>query len=99
MKIIYTKSVKEQLYKIKEYITQDNREVALRHLSNIKSKIELIGKYPYIGKVNTTANNPNIRDFVVLGYKVIYKINEKTITILAIYKYIDFDETSLEEIE
>ncbi|KIM12913.1 MAG: hypothetical protein KU38_03070 [Sulfurovum sp. FS08-3] len=98
MRIIYTQSVKSQLYKIKEYITRDSREIALRHLKNIKSKIELIGKYPYIGKVNTTANNPSIRDFVILGYKVIYKVNEKSITLLAIYKYIDFDESSLEEI-
>ncbi len=40
-------------------------------------------------------DNANIREFVILGYKVIYKINEKSITILAIYKYIDFDENEL----
>jgi len=99
MRIIYTASVKEQLQNIKEYIAQDNRKNAIAHLKNIKSKIELIAKYPYIGKVNATMDNYNIRDFVILGYKVIYKINEKSISILAIYKYIDFDESSLEEIE
>jgi hypothetical protein len=31
----------------------------------------------------------------VLGYKIIYKINIKTITVLAIYKYVDFDEKQI----
>lgn len=51
--------------------------------------------YPYIGKVNATMNLKSIRDFVVFGYKIIYKINSKAITILAIYKHIDFDENSI----
>ena len=55
----------------------------------------MLGDYPYIGKVNTTMNLRYIRDFVVFGYKIIYKINIKTIVILAIYKYIDFDENSI----
>lgn len=40
-------------------------------------------------------NMPHIRDYVVLGYKVIYKINKENITILAIYKYIDFNEREI----
>ena len=95
MKIIYSKSVKEQLFRIKEHISKDNRQIAITHLKQIKSKIEILGKYPYIGKVNTTLNNPKIRDFILLGYKIIYKINIKSITILSIYKYIDFDESLL----
>jgi hypothetical protein len=35
-------------------------------------------------------NLKRIRDFVVFGYKVIYKINAESITVLAIYKNIDF---------
>jgi hypothetical protein len=40
-------------------------------------------------------NITTIRDFVVLRYKIIYKINTKTITILAIYKYVNFDEEQI----
>jgi len=51
--------------------------------------------YPYIGKVNVTSYIENIREFVVFGYKVIYKIDQSSICIMAIYKYIDFDETKV----
>jgi addiction module RelE/StbE family toxin len=97
MKIIYSKQAKEQLTNIKDYIAKDNKTVAIRYLSKIKHKIEILEDYPYIGKVNTTMNTRSIRDFVVFGYKIIYKINIKTITILAIYKYIDFDENTIME--
>ena len=96
MKIIYSKQVKEQLHTIKEYIAQDNKTVAIEYLSRIKYKIEMLQNYPYIGKVNATFNMNNIRDFVIFGYKVIYKINKESLTILAIYKYVNFDEKRID---
>jgi len=96
MKIIYSSEVKKQLQNIKDFIALDNKKRAIAYLKKIKEKIEILGKYPYIGKVNLTMENPNIREFIILGYKVIYKINEKSITVLAIYKYIDFDEDNME---
>ncbi len=95
MKIIYSIQAKKQLYSIKEYISLDSRKNAIEYLSKIKNKIEILSFYPYIGKVNSTFNLDYIRDFVVFGYKIIYKINKENILILAIYKYIDFDETTI----
>lgn len=95
MKIIYALEAKNQLLAIKEYIAIDNKNRAIQHLREIKTKIELLAKYPYLGKINATIDNERVREFIVMGYKVIYKINEKSITVLVIYKYIDFDETSL----
>ena len=92
MKIVYAKQAKEQLQNIKEFISLDSKTVAMRYLFKIKEKIEILSIYPYIGKINATMNVDNIRDFVILGYKVIYKINKDNIIILTIYKHIDFDE-------
>ena len=97
MKIYYSLQVKKQLNSIKEYIAKDNKSIATQYLIKIKEKIELIGIYPYIGKSNSTMNLDHIRDFIVYGYKVIYKINKRSILILAIYKYIDFDENELDK--
>ena len=95
MKIVYSSLTKEQLYNIKEYISLDNKKNAIIFLSKIKNKIEILATYPYLGKINTTFNLDNIRDFVIFGYKIIYKINKESILILSNYRYIDFDENSL----
>ena len=99
IKIRYSTEAKRQLFEIKEHISKDSENIARKHLLNIKSKIELIGKFPFIGKVNATMNVETIRDYVVLGYKVIYKINNKSIIILAVYKYMNFDEALLQDVE
>ena len=73
-------------------LAQNNEVVAL---DIIPEKVEMLRHYPYIGKVNATFNMNHIRDFVVFGYKVIYKINKENLIILAIYKYVDFDEKQI----
>lgn len=99
MKIIYTELSIQQLRNIKEYISLDSKEIALTHLSNIKNKIEILSTYPYIGKINASANSESIREYVVLGYKVIYQISSDKLYILAIYKNIDFNEKDLSFLE
>lgn len=95
MKIIYTKQAQTQLKAIKAFIAKDNLSAATTHLLQIKSKIERLADFPFIGQVNPILNNPAVRDWVILGYKVIYKLSENQLVILAIYKNIDFDESTL----
>ena len=63
MKIIYSAQAKEQLNQIKSYISKDNPKITINYLLKIKNKIELLGKYPYIGKINSVYNLENIREF------------------------------------
>lgn len=95
MKLRYSSLAKTQLLNIKEYISKDNKKRAITHLQKIKEKIELLKSFPYLGKINTIKNKKNIRDYIILGYKIIYKINTNNILILAIYKRIDFKEEEL----
>lgn len=95
MRIVYTELSIQQLQNIREYISLDSKKIAITHLSNIKNKIEILSTYPYIGKINASANSQNIREYVVLGYKVIYQISNDNLYILAIYKNIDFNEEDL----
>jgi len=96
MRIIYSKQAKAQLFEIKSYISQDNKQTATHFLSKIKKKIEILADFPHIGKVNSTFDLYNIRDLVIQKYKVIYKINTQNIIILAIYRQVNFDEKSID---
>ena len=71
MKIVYSESAESQLIQIKEFIALDNNKIANEYLVKIKEKIEILSQFPYVGKINTTLNISSIRDFVILGYKVI----------------------------
>ena len=58
MKLLYSQEAREQLKNIKEYISKDNKDVAVQHLLKIKLKLEILQDYPYIGKVNSTFITP-----------------------------------------
>lgn len=96
MRLVYSRLARDQLAGIREYIAADNKKAAEVHLQEIRRKLELLLDFPYLGKVNTTFNKAEIRDFVVLGYKVIYQIKAEVIEVLAIYRYLDLDESSLD---
>ncbi|RLA06277.1 MAG: hypothetical protein DRQ51_09865 [Gammaproteobacteria bacterium] len=95
IKIIYTKQSLKHLQQIKEFISKNNPQNANNFLLKIKQQIELLVEFPQIGKVNLTMNHENIRDYVVQGYKIIYKINDNNILIIAVYKNTNFDESIL----
>jgi toxin ParE1/3/4 len=98
MDIFYSDQAKKQLFTIKKFIAKDSTKNANSYLLRIKNKIEILKEYPYLGKINPVADINNIRDFIIDGYKVIYKVTSDSITVLAIYKYIDFDESIIREI-
>lgn len=97
MKIIYTELAFEQLKEIKSYISKDSKNNATNFLAKIKTKIELLAEFPHLGQINKTLNKENIREFVVLGFKLIYEIEQCNIIILTIYKQINFNEENLFE--
>ena len=84
------------MHTIRHYIAQDSPTVALHYLSRIKGGIERLADFPYFGKINATFDRPSIREWVVLGYKTIYQIDESEIINLAIYKHVDFDEANIQ---
>lgn len=96
-KIDYTHLAQEHLGELKTHIARDNPEAAKRYLRHIKQKIELLAQFPYLGRVNSTFGIESIRDLVVLGHKIIYKIDSDAIIVLALYRYADFDEERLHE--
>ena len=96
MKINFSNDSKNFILNLKEYISQDNPKKAKEYTANLVTRITQMLQYPYIGKVNTTFDDASIREIVIDGMKVIYKIYPKSVGILMIYKYIDFDELDIE---
>jgi plasmid stabilization system protein ParE len=96
MKINFSKDSKEFIFKIRAHISKDNPTRAKQYTLKLVSRITDMLQYPYIGKVNTTFDNELIREIVLDGIKIIYKIYPKSVAILMIYRYIDFDESKID---
>jgi plasmid stabilization system protein ParE len=96
MKVNFSKDTKEFILNLKQYISKDSPARAKQYTIKFVSRITDMLQYPYIGKVNATFDDELIREIVIDGMKIIYKIYPKSVGVLMIYKYIDFDESDIE---
>ena len=96
MKVVFSKDSKEFLFKLKKFIAKDNPSRAKQYTTDLVSRITKMLQHPYIGKVNATFDDETIREIVLDGMKIIYKIYPKSVAVLMIYRYIDFDESTLD---
>lgn len=95
MKINFSKDSKEFIFKTKNFISLDNPQRAKDYTLKLVSRITDMLQYPFIGKINTTFNDENIREIILDGIKIIYKIYPKSVAVLMMYKYIDINESEI----
>ena len=96
MKINFSHDSKEFIFKLKSHIALDNPSRAKSYTVKLVLRIRDMLQHPYIGKVNATFDDESIREIILDGMKIIYKIYPKSVAIVMIYKYIDLDESNIE---
>jgi toxin ParE1/3/4 len=95
MKVNFSDDAKEFVLQLKNHISNDNPQRAKQYTSKLVLRIRDMLEYPYIGKVNVTFDDETIREIVLDGMKIIYKIYPNSVAVLMIYRYIDFDESDI----
>jgi len=89
LQIVYEESFSKSLFQIITFISKDKKSSAVKFKNNLKEKIELLKLSPFICRKSKYINNENYRDLIFKGYTTIYKIEEKQIKILDIFKWED----------
>ena len=67
-----------------ESIAKDSLQYAKIVISKIFDKVEILKNFSKIGRIVPELNNENIRELFVYSYRIIYKIKNKEIIILAV---------------
>jgi len=89
LQIVYEESFSKSLFQIITFISKDKKSSAVKFKNNLKEKIELLKLSPFMCRKSKYINNENYRDLIFKGYTTIYKIEEKQIKILDIFKWED----------
>jgi plasmid stabilization system protein ParE len=84
MKVVFTPRARRHLEAIAEYVAERNPAAAVRVGSRIRETIDLLGKFPTMGRNGILEGT---REFVVTGlpYIVVYRAGEDVLTILGVY--------------
>ncbi|MFP4443129.1 MAG: type II toxin-antitoxin system RelE/ParE family toxin [Spirochaetia bacterium] len=87
VKVIWTKPALNDLDEIFNYIASDSVDIAIKQYERIKETVKDIGTFPKQGRIIPELQNENItkfRDIIVNPWRMMYRIEENRILILAI---------------
>jgi plasmid stabilization system protein ParE len=95
MRVNFSHDSKEFIFKLKSYISKDNPSRAKSYTIKLVARVKDMLQYPYIGKVNATFDDESIREIVLDGIKIIYKVNLNSVGVVMMYRYIDLNEADI----
>lgn len=87
MKLIYSPNFRYQLLKITNYIAKDKLQASQEFKKGLKSYLEKLYLFPYMGQSSRFHTHQEIRELVYKGYTIVYEIEPNTIKILDIFKW------------
>ncbi len=84
MKVVWSPLAIDRAGEIAEYFAQDSRIVAENWIDAIFAKVEQLKSFPESGRIVPEINSPKIKELIYGNYRIIYRLEEKQISILTI---------------
>lgn len=84
MRILWSPLAMDRVAEIAEYIALDNPSAAENWVNTVFEKVEELKKFPEIGRVVPEVNNKSIRELIYGNYRIIYRVEETTLSVLAV---------------
>lgn len=84
MKIIWSPLAVERVSEIAAYIAEDNPAAAEKWVDEVFTKVGNLQSFPQSGRIVPEANNKAIRELIYGNYRVIYRLEEKRVSVLTV---------------
>jgi plasmid stabilization system protein ParE len=87
MSITWTREAGENLIDIEEFIARDSLERAIRFVDALIDHAEaILSENPGSGRSVPETGNPDIRELIYRGYRIVYRLNGDRIEILTVFE-------------
>jgi len=84
MKIIWSPLAVDRVSEIAAYIAQENLDAAENWVNMVFRKLEDLKSFPESGSIVPETENKSIRELIYGNYRLIYRLEEKRISVLTI---------------
>ncbi len=85
VKVKWTPQALRDVESISEYISRDSVFYAERYVRRIIERTRVLRKFPRAGRIVPEFNDPTIREIIHGSHRIVYKLLEKYIDILAVH--------------
>lgn len=87
MNIIWSNEASENLFEIEEFIARDSLEQAASFVDELIDHADaMLSDIPRSGRVVPEIGNPDIRELIYRGYRIVYRMNVNNVEILAVFE-------------
>jgi toxin ParE1/3/4 len=87
MSVTWSQEAGENLVEIEEFIARDSVERAVRFVDALIDQTEaILADNPRSGRVVPEIGNPDIRELIHRGYRIVYRLNGGRVDILTVFE-------------
>lgn len=87
MSVTWSREAGENLVDIEEFIGRDSVERAVRFVDALIDQTEsILADNPRSGRTVPEIGNPDIRELIYRGYRIVYRLNGDRIDILTVFE-------------
>lgn len=83
--IRWTEQAASDLEAIAEYIARDSPHYASLFCIKVLNEIELLERFPMLGRIVPETDDPSIRELLFGNYRIIYRTKPDAVQLLSIY--------------
>jgi toxin ParE1/3/4 len=84
LKVEFSPTALSDLEDIADYIARDNPIVAEQWVDKLVEAADKIASHPRSGRAVPEIGDPKIREVIVRDYRVVYRVEEKRLLVLAV---------------
>ena len=86
-KIVWTLRSRQDLRHIASFIAKDNPSAALKFGELIFARVDMLKKFPEVGRIVPERSQSHIREIVVKPYRIVYRLRkpEKLVEVLRVW--------------
>jgi len=85
VKVVWTEHSLQTLQEIEDYIARDSPQSAARFIERLIERGSKLSSFPRAGRPVPELASPSIREVFEGNYRIVYRVREKDIQILAIF--------------
>ena len=84
MKLIWSPLSLDRIVEIADFIAQDKPGASVKWVASVFDSVERLIKFPKSGRAVPEIDRHDIREILFGNYRIIYRIEDKSITVLTI---------------
>lgn len=84
MKVIWSEQALLDVEHIRDYIALDSPAYAQPFIERIVDATRHLPQFPHSGRLMPEAKNPNIREVIYQGYRIIYRLQADAVEIIMV---------------